>query len=345
MSYDYNDIAGMLNFIDSGLPRDEWVKYLMSIKSELDDGGFELANNWSAGADNYNENDFKNAWRSIKSGGRITINYLASRAKKAGWRSDQQRLTDEQKAQRQRDAEVRRQRRQALEAEEEKNTAIWHSVVADCAQALFKQLSTSGVSDYLKIKKVGAFGGIRFFGRGCVLHYDIDKKAIDIIHGKDNIQAFFANKTDETVFHHFKYGAIAIPLYHAEHGLMNLQIITAPSKKNPTGKKLFLRFGRKSACSFAWGLSQSNANPIVICEGYATAASIHMATHWPVVVSFDCGNLIPVAEWIRELYPDTKLIVAGDDDFKTKDNPGREKALRAGNLVGAAVVLPEFAAE
>lgn len=54
--------------------------------------------------------------------------------------------------------------------------------------------------------------------------------------------------------------------------------------------------------------------PLAFAEGYATAASVHMATGWPVVVCFDAGNLEPViAQW-RKLYPDLQLVICADDD-------------------------------
>ena len=41
----------------------------------------------------------------------------------------------------------------------------------------------------------------------------------------------------------------------------------------------------------------------LIAEGYATAASLHEATGLPVIVAFDAGNLLPVAQAIHKRYP------------------------------------------
>jgi putative DNA primase/helicase len=54
--------------------------------------------------------------------------------------------------------------------------------------------------------------------------------------------------------------------------------------------------------------------PIGFAEGYATAASAHMATGWPVVACFDAGNLDPVVTAWRKLYPDHQFVMLGDDD-------------------------------
>lgn len=56
----------------------------------------------------------------------------------------------------------------------------------------------------------------------------------------------------------------------------------------------------------------------VVCEGYATGATIHQATGLPVVVCFFCHNLIPVVEALRSAYPKVRIINAADDDRHIK---------------------------
>ena len=54
--------------------------------------------------------------------------------------------------------------------------------------------------------------------------------------------------------------------------------------------------------------------PIGFGEGYATCASGHMATGWPVVTCFDAGNILPVMAAWRKLYPDKQFVIFADDD-------------------------------
>lgn len=54
--------------------------------------------------------------------------------------------------------------------------------------------------------------------------------------------------------------------------------------------------------------------PIAFGEGYATCATGHMATGWPVVVCWDSGNLDAVMGQWRKLYPEQAFVVLGDDD-------------------------------
>ena len=86
----------------------------------------------------------------------------------------------------------------------------------------------------------------------------------------------------------------------------------------------------------------SKSDSIVICEGFATGASIHEATGLVVAVAFHSGNLLPVSRAIREKFPNHKLIIAADDDWKNKDNTGIKKAKEAASSVGGYLAIPKF---
>lgn len=75
----------------------------------------------------------------------------------------------------------------------------------------------------------------------------------------------------------------------------------------------------------------------VLCEGYATGASIHMATGRPVVIAFDCNNLGPAAAWHQDIE-----IVAADNDA-TPGNPGMTAASHVAAERSYRVVWPSTA--
>lgn len=81
---------------------------------------------------------------------------------------------------------------------------------------------------------------------------------------------------------------------------------------------------------------------IVICEGYATGASIHEATSAHVLVAFDAGNLLPVSKASREKWPELPIIIAADNDQFTEGNPGLTKATAAAQQIKAALAVPTF---
>jgi len=57
---------------------------------------------------------------------------------------------------------------------------------------------------------------------------------------------------------------------------------------------------------------------ILVAEGYATAATLHEATGYPVAVAFDAGNLEPVATALRKRYKRSKVLICADDDVLAK---------------------------
>ena len=62
-----------LAYIPASLPRDDWARIGMAIKSEYpEDVAFELFDTWSASADNnYSNKDARDTWKSIKADGGI----------------------------------------------------------------------------------------------------------------------------------------------------------------------------------------------------------------------------------------------------------------------------------
>jgi putative DNA primase/helicase len=86
------------------------------------------------------------------------------------------------------------------------------------------------------------------------------------------------------------------------------------------------------------------AAALVICEGFATGATIHEATGYPVAVAFSAGNLLAVAQSMRAKFSDLPLIVCADNDL-TAGNPGLTKATEAARAVGGVVAVPAFGAD
>lgn len=110
------------------------------------------------------------------------------------------------------------------------------------------------------------------------------------------------------------------------------------------GEKRFLPGGRVTECYFLLGSAgeAQMSGKLVICEGYATGASLREATGLPVIVAFHAGNLRGVAEFIFSKLPDVRIIIAGDSD---SSGTGQRAATEAAQAVGGIVALPIFTAE
>ena len=128
---------------------------------------------------------------------------------------------------------------------------------------------------------------------------------------------------------------LLVPLRDTAGKLHSLQTIA------PDGEKRFK--GRMKGCFHPIGCKPP-AVCLVIAEGYATGASIHEATGWPVAVAFNAGNLGPVAVALHKAYPALTLVMAADDDHLTEGNPGLTAAKQAALAVGGSVVVPQFPA-
>ncbi len=70
--------------VSPDIPRDEWVKIGMAIKSEFP-YAFELFDDWSKTGRTYNSKDSRATWKSIKPEGGITIKSLFFTAQKQGF--------------------------------------------------------------------------------------------------------------------------------------------------------------------------------------------------------------------------------------------------------------------
>ena len=86
-------------------------------------------------------------------------------------------------------------------------------------------------------------------------------------------------------------GALVIPMREGTE-LHSLQFI------GKDGSKRFLTNGRIKGCYFSIG-STKDQPAICVAEGFATGATIHEATGYPVAVAFNTGNLQAVAIAMR----------------------------------------------
>jgi len=109
-------------------------------------------------------------------------------------------------------------------------------------------------------------------------------------------------------------GNLVIKL-HDEHGtIAGVQVIYSDTavKKRKGRDKDFWPVGMSKRGRFF--LIGTIGQVLLICEGYATGASLHEATGLPVAVAFDAGNLLPVAQTIRHRWRDVRILVCADDD-------------------------------
>lgn len=133
---------------------------------------------------------------------------------------------------------------------------------------------------------------------------------------------------------------LLVPMWDHQLRLRNIQTI------NTRGQKRFLAGAKTDGLFWHYGIilpTQNVANgPVVIAEGYATAAAIHIATGHAVIAAMSAKNLIEVAKIMRDRFPSRLIIMAADYDGHLTRNLGVDLAQQAAEAVGAAVAYPLF---
>ena len=127
-------------------------------------------------------------------------------------------------------------------------------------------------------------------------------------------------------------GRLVIPLYYRGQ-IRSVQFI------HEDGSKLYLKGAQKSGvCSFIGDVTDT----ILICEGWATGATLYEATQLYTAVALDSGNLVHVAKEIRKAYPLARIVMCADNDQYKRMNTGISKAIQSACEVDADVVYPVF---
>ncbi|MBO8263812.1 DUF927 domain-containing protein [Proteus mirabilis] len=130
-------------------------------------------------------------------------------------------------------------------------------------------------------------------------------------------------------------GSLIIPLLDAGG------VITGAQTIKPNGDKRLLSDSAKSGSYYPIN-ETVNVSTVIITEGLATALTCHLIQpEAHTVAAIDAGNLIHVAKVMQVKYPESKIIIAGDNDIKPgQDNTGKLAAEKAAKAVNGVAVLP-----
>ncbi|TCT38319.1 putative DNA primase/helicase [Providencia alcalifaciens] len=129
-------------------------------------------------------------------------------------------------------------------------------------------------------------------------------------------------------------GSLIIPLMDADG------TITAAQTINPNGEKRLLLDSAKNGSYYPIN-EPVNVSTVIIAEGLATAMTCHLLKpEAHIVAAIDAGNLTHVAKAMRTKYPESQIIIAGDNDSKNEVNTGKVKAEAAAREVSGYVSIP-----
>ena len=307
----YDEVRTALSYIPTPSSYADWYPMAYAIKDALGENGKDLWHDWSRQGDNYKASVAEATWKSAKSkAGGITVATLFKQARDNGYRPEKPYVAPNP------------EQRALIARERATQDEIWaaynhvrHQSAARLAHAIWRNAKALTAADlahpYLQskgIQEVTAVAGIR------INRYKGQNKLVIPIYSRNG-------QTGNTE-------------------LVNLQQI------EESGQKRFLAGGQKSGgYAILNGTHADMAQGFYLAEGYATAASVHLATGKPVVIAFDAGNLPVVAARIIErgnLPADTPIYLAADNDRASQK--GLTKAAEAAAILGgrAQIRLPEF---
>lgn len=131
-------------------------------------------------------------------------------------------------------------------------------------------------------------------------------------------------------------GNLIVPLRDTAGVLHTIETITV------AGDKRYLAGGAKAGHFCTIGGPIKPTGGTLICEGWATGASLFEATGLPVVAAMDAGNLVGVANEVSRTYPDAVITIVADNDDKPGRNlnPGVSAATKAAVAVEARLAIP-----
>ena len=289
--------------IPPAMPRDEWARVAMAIKSEYpDSAGADLFDGWSQrDPDGYDAKAVRDTWKSVKAGGGITIATLLHLAQQHGYElpqsdapapaPDPAELARQRQQRAEREQAERRATQQAQAAAAQRAAALWDA--APAAPADHGYLAAKGVQPH----------GLRVDAGGWLL----------------------------------------VPLRDADGALCNVQRIAPAKPTDGSPSKLFLKGGRVAGLWHLLG-DLAGADAVLVCEGWATGASLHQATGRPVAVAFNAHGVKAVAKALHRQAPGVLIVLCGDDDAATQQrtgkNPGADAAQAAARQVAGLAVLP-----
>jgi len=127
---------------------------------------------------------------------------------------------------------------------------------------------------------------------------------------------------------------LLVPMYNASDEIRNIQRIY------PDCSKYFLAGGQVKGLYAMLGQPLTTGT-VYVCEGWATAATIHEETGHPAVAAMNAGNLQVVCLELRKRAPSSEeIILAADNDHRTQGNPGLKKGTEAALSISAKITMP-----
>ncbi|CAB3776594.1 PriCT-2 domain-containing protein [Paraburkholderia caffeinilytica] len=288
-----------------------WVDMAFALKHGLGDAGFDIWNEWSRTAGNYDERAARTTWRSVKESGGKTLASLFWLARQHGFDLRRGHYPDQMATALVPGPDVLERR-----AREAARQQARHAAAAREAEEIWQWARPVGPE-----------------------HPYLVRKALDPVQTLRELEApelrallGYAPASEERPLS----GRVLIVPVWIDRAVSTLELI------DEVGNKSSLAWGVKKGGYWIVGPAPGaggHATPILIGEGMATMLSAYSATGWVALAALSSGNLPLVAESVRERFPDADIVVLGELGL------GETKARQAADVSRGRMVLPVFAAD
>jgi putative DNA primase/helicase len=285
-----------------------WVDMAFALKHGYGDAGFEIWDEWSRTAGNYNERSARTTWRSAKESGGKTLATLFWLASQHGFDVKRTHYPDRMTT-----ALAPRPGVLARRAHDEARQLARHAAVAREAQETWQWARPVGPQHpYLVRKHLEPTRSLR----------ELEALELHVLLG------YVPTSEEQPLMGR----VLLVPCWIGE-AISTLELI------DEHGRKSSLAGGVKRGGYWIAGPFPADGEPtapFLIGEGMATVLSAHRATGWVALATLSSGTLPQVAGIVRDRYPDADLIVLGDL------GPGEVKARQAAEGSLARLALPTF---
>ncbi|EKL2661929.1 toprim domain-containing protein [Klebsiella pneumoniae] len=148
--------------------------------------------------------------------------------------------------------------------------------------------------------------------------------------------AYLTSKGLQCPFPMLSDGSLLLVLKNGAGATTGAQVIKSDGSKQ-------LVAGTVKKGSFCVVNSGETPETMIIAEGLATALSVQQfRPDATIIAAIDAGNLLPVAQVMRQRCPDAQIIIAADNDIKPGEpNTGKSAAENAAKAVSGWVALPQ----
>ena len=207
----------------------------------------------------------------------------------------------------------------------EKELREKHVKTAVLAQRMYESCGSLIGCDYLDAKGVHPCPGLRALSGDAVQIYGekVGSRFIKKTCGEPT--GILIGGTE------FRVWDLVMPVFLPGNEILQLSTIQFI---NADRIKALLPGGKKQGGFFPINVDGAD-KPLCIAEGLATALSIYQSTGYGVLVAVDAGNMLNVARYARQRYPDREIVLVADND-----EIGIKKARQAAAAIGACLVNP-----